>query len=313
MDRMIRFLEKKLGRYAIQKLPLVLIVCYAVGYLIQMINPSIIYTLSLNPYAIVHGQFWRLFTWVLIPPENSNILFTLIMLYFYYSIGNTLERVWGTFYFNYYIFSGLLFAVLGAFGVYGYSILFEQDTMAMVNQMNTLNLHMECPWAWGGDYYFLKMSLRFSTYYINMALFLAYACTFPDMQVLFMFIIPVKVKYLGILYAFLLVSDIIYMVNGGIPLAIALFTVGNSLLNFILFFFSIRNGRVSMKQKRRQREFQRKVQPAKMRISKHKCAICGRTQDEYPELEFRFCSKCEGNYEYCQDHLFTHKHFTSEK
>ena len=40
----------------------------------------------------------------------------------------------------------------------------------------------------------------------------------------------------------------------------------------------------------------------------HKCAICGRTSIDHPELSFRYCSKCNGNYEYCQDHLFTHEH-----
>ena len=39
-----------------------------------------------------------------------------------------------------------------------------------------------------------------------------------------------------------------------------------------------------------------------------KCAICGRTELDDPNLEFRFCSRCNGNYEYCQDHLFTHTH-----
>ena len=27
-----------------------------------------------------------------------------------------------------------------------------------------------------------------------------------------------------------------------------------------------------------------------------------------PELMFRYCSKCSGAHEYCQDHLFTHEH-----
>ena len=27
-----------------------------------------------------------------------------------------------------------------------------------------------------------------------------------------------------------------------------------------------------------------------------------------PSLEFRYCSKCNGAYEYCNQHLFTHKH-----
>ena len=41
---------------------------------------------------------------------------------------------------------------------------------------------------------------------------------------------------------------------------------------------------------------------------RHKCAVCGKTDTSHPDLEFRYCSKCEGNYEYCQDHLFTHTH-----
>ena len=40
----------------------------------------------------------------------------------------------------------------------------------------------------------------------------------------------------------------------------------------------------------------------------HRCVICGRTQADNPDLEFRYCSKCEGGLEYCQDHLFTHVH-----
>ena len=40
----------------------------------------------------------------------------------------------------------------------------------------------------------------------------------------------------------------------------------------------------------------------------NKCAICGKTEASHADLEFRFCSKCNGNYEYCQDHLFTHEH-----
>ena len=51
------------------------------------------------------------------------------------------------------------------------------------------------------------------------------------------------------------------------------------------------------------------VVPGKTR---HRCAVCGRTELDNPELEFRYCSKCEGNYEYCQDHLYTHKHVTKD-
>ena len=58
---------------------------------------------------------------------------------------------------------------------------------------------------------------------------------------------------------------------------------------------------------KRRAEYKREVKKA-VTITRHKCAICGRTEKDAPELEFRYCSKCEGNYEYCQDHLFTHEH-----
>ena len=43
-------------------------------------------------------------------------------------------------------------------------------------------------------------------------------------------------------------------------------------------------------------------------ITRHRCAVCGRTERDDAELEFRFCSKCKGNFEYCMDHLYTHEH-----
>lgn len=91
-----------------------------------------------------------------------------------------------------------------------------------------------------------------------------------------------------------------------------------SVLNFLVFFFGTRNyKRVDPRDIHRRHEYKRKVNAARQnagyhnaggQISRHKCAICGRTELTNPELEFRFCSKCNGNYEYCQDHLFTHKH-----
>ena len=78
-----------------------------------------------------------------------------------------------------------------------------------------------------------------------------------------------------------------------------------SFLNFVLFFFS--GGRMSRfrpKEVKRRRDFQKavnrsRVNPETGGIAKHKCAICGRTELDDPNLEFRFCSKCNGNYEYC--------------
>ena len=276
IDRM----ERKLGKYAIQNLSLYLIICYAFGYIIQMVNANFFNYLTLEPALVLQGQIWRLFTWIVVPPSSSNILFTIIMLYFYYSIGNNMERVWGTYRFNVYIFSGMLFTILGAFLAYG--IYFMDYGRNVVG-----------------------IGAFVSTYYINMSILMAYAATFPDMQILmilFIFPVPMKVKWLGILYAFMLAMEVVgsNMVGKIIILA--------SLLNFILFFLYSRNKKyTSPKQVYRQKTYQAEVKKMQ-KITRHKCAICGRTEESNPELEFRFCSKCDGNYEYCQDHLFTHEH-----
>ncbi len=281
--------ERKFGKYAIKNLSFVLVICYAVGYLIQMMAPSVLLYLTLNPYAIVHGQVWRLFTWILIPPSNQNIFFTLIMLYFYCSIGTSLERTWGTYKYNVYIFEGMLFTILGSFLLMGYHYLFHADSIAAV----------------GAEYFFTVTSIYFSTYYINMSIFLGFAATFPDAQVLLMFIIPVKVKWLGVVYAVMLVFEFIQMgVDGR-------FAIAASLLNFIIFFLTSRNMmHLNPKQIHRRQEFKREVKRSSG-ITKHKCAICGRTEVDSPNMQFRFCSKCDGNYEYCEEHLYTHTHVKS--
>ena len=284
--------EKKFGKYAIKNISLVLILFYACGYLINWINPVMFNYLTLNPYAILFkGQIWRLITWLIIPPENFSF-FTLIMLYFYYSIGTTLERTWGTYRYNLYLFLGIIFTAVGAFAMMGFVYLFQRDIL----------------FAMGAENYFAVLSTMFSTYYVNMSIFLAFAATFPDMQVLLFFFIPIKVKILGIIYGVLLVYEFIAGVGNKYLNAANRFVIGASLLNFIVFFFTSRNMiHMSPKQVKRRQEFKREVKQS-AKITRHKCAICGRTEETNPELEFRFCSKCDGNYEYCQDHLFTHAH-----
>ena len=41
---------------------------------------------------------------------------------------------------------------------------------------------------------------------------------------------------------------------------------------------------------------------------RHKCTVCGRTDTDYPNLEFRYCSKCKGYCCYCIDHINNHVH-----
>lgn len=296
-------LERKYGKYAIKNLPLALIICYAIGYAIEIIDRSglLINYLTLNPYAIIHKlQVWRLFTWLLIPPRDISI-WIIVMLMFYYSISKSLDRAWGTWTFNVYLFSGMLFTIVGTFIMYFF---FRFVPNAAVD-------------ALGIEEVMRRFSLGYvSTYYINMSIMLAYAATFPNATVLLMMFIPVKVKILGYIYAGYIALDCISSLTAGdwYKSVIVVF----SLLNFIVFFTVERrklkgSPKARFKDAKRRHEFRAEVERGRndsfaYGISKHKCAICGRTELDSPELEFRFCSKCNGNYEYCADHLFTHKH-----
>lgn len=296
-------MERKFGRYAIHNLSMGLILCYAAGYLLQLISPTFMSYLTLNPYLILHGQVWRLFSWILIPPESFSF-FTLIMLYFYYSIGTNLERTWGAFRYNLYILTGMICTVIGSFILMAIGYHDYPELIQLV----------------GDDVFFTSYNyagnwfLAFSTYYINMSIMLAFAATFPNVSVYLMYILPIKIKYLGIIYAVILAYEFIQ------SNLIGRIVIGASLLNFVVFFLMTRNyQRVSPQQIHRRNEYKRQVRNAgrgdnvvQMRgrsvVTRHRCAVCGRTELDDENLEFRFCSKCDGNYEYCMDHLYTHEH-----
>lgn len=267
-------MERKFGRYALSNLSLYMIITYAAGYVIQLAAPGMFQFITLEPALILRGQVWRLVSWLLIPPDSSNIFFVVISLYFYYSIGNVLERTWGSFRYNLYIFGGILTSIIGAFILY---------------------------FALGGGN--IGLGSAFSTYYISMSIFLGFAATYPNMQVLLMFIIPLKVKWIGIAYGVMLVAELLIV---SWPTRVVIIC---SLMNFIIFFLSTRNmRRYSPKEIRRKQAYKQAVHKSQVNTTKHKCAVCGRTEKDGEHLEFRFCSKCNGNYEYCQDHLFTHTH-----
>lgn len=280
-------LERKFGKYAISNLMFYIIILYVAGFLLSMFDPSFYYNyLCLNAEAIMHGQVWRLFTFLIQPPP-SNSLFIIFALYLYYMIGRNLEYVWGAFRFNLYFFMGVLFNILATFVAYA----------------------------------IFGVSLPLGTYYLNTTLFLSYAAIFPNQQFYLFFFIPVKVKWLAWIEAAYFGYDIIKAflpqyggsIFGVLYKANALEIVV-ALLNFIIFFIATRNkAKYSPKEIKRRKVYQKAVQEAKQSNqyengAKHRCHVCGRTELDDDTLEFRYCSKCNGNYEYCQDHLFTHEH-----
>ena len=315
-------MEQKYGKYSLDNLPLLLVACSGIGYLLQRVMPGIVEYLYLNPYLVLRGQIWRLFTWVLVPDGGfgsgfSGILMLAIVLYCYYILGCNLQYVIGRFRFNLYIFSGLLFTVIGCFVLYGVATVQFAEVIEYLGENGAEDVFTIYGTTVVNGETVLLPSWWFrnvSTDQLKMSMLLAFAACCPEAVFRIQFLIPIKAKWLGILYAVILVYSFLM---GDIASKIMLVA---SLLNFIVFFFATRDyRRISPREQKRKMEYRQKVRQAQNAgntstyqgrtvITRHKCAICGRTELDDETLEFRYCSKCEGNYEYCSEHLYTHEH-----
>ncbi|WP_026504287.1 hypothetical protein [Butyrivibrio sp. NC3005] len=312
---MLNRLERKYGKYAISNLTIKLLIVYAVGYLLMNVGFNVGY-LTFDPYEIFHGQIWRIVSWILIPTSGGNstsdiMLFAISILLFYLPVGRLLERVWGDFRYNLYILSGFVFTMLGSLIMYFVLTLsFGSGSAVLIGPL---------------------IGACTTTYFVTMSIVLAYAFTFPDATMLFMFILPVQMKWFGMLYGayftYVFGSNIFNFIKTGqfAYLVIAVIIVC-SFINFAIFYFLTRKGNrrggVAFKNNIQKNFHKSLMKEKKSREEKnsvnvkmtpkghpiHKCAVCGKTEADDPNAEFRFCSKCNGNYEYCQDHLFTHVH-----
>ena len=310
-------MERKFGKYAIRNLPLIMILLEAVGYTLGVVAPNVLNYLCFNPIAICSGQVWRLITWVLVPPSSLSI-FTVITLFFYYWIARMLASTWGDFYFNIYVLGGIVITDIGMMIAY-----------PILNSMTTASSAMSI----------MLMPMYVNLYYIQTSILLAFAFTYPNAQVLLYFFIPIKMSWLGIFEGIMLAYDFI-RVNMLTPRLVILLAI----LNLVLYFLMTKDLRRFHPKEFARRANYRKAtgqggsffdrfnaagggrnqgtrssgggqNPGPKSYTKiypngarHKCTICGRTELDGDRLEFRFCSKCEGDHEYCQDHLFTHQH-----
>lgn len=275
---MLNKLEKKLGKFAIKNLSYYIMIIYVIGAIIGVTIPSIYFEyLALDFSKIASGQIWRLFTFILYPQITSlsiiNIIFGIICIYLYYYIGTMLEHAWGTFRFNVYYLSGIILNIIGMLIIY-----------LVTGQ-----------------------SISFGMTYIQNSMFLAFASLVPDSTMRLYFIIPIKMKWLGYFYGIVMGIEIILnfltFTVSGIACAIAMII---SILNFIVYFISSRKRkkitRVSVSIVKQPKHIEKPKQLI------HKCAICGKTKEQYPDLEFRYCSKCSSDLEYCEEHIFKHEH-----
>ena len=259
---------------------LMLYICIgnAVMYVISMVTRS--YTLynllSFNRRLILQGQVWRLFTYPL-TYLTSNILLMAISLLCYYSLGNAMERMWGTLKFNIFYLTGVVLM----------------------------------------DIYAMIFNCSANVYYLNMSLFLGYATLFPDASFLLFFIIPVKAWVLALFDLVIILLGVFsppFTAANLFPL-IALgnyfLFFGKDVLNVIPLSWQSNARKLFHKKPRQPKVIQfhvsQKPQEPKQNYN-HRCTVCSRTDVSNPELEFRYCSKCKGYYCYCQDHINNHVH-----
>ena len=233
--------------------------------------------LMFHPGLIMQGQVWRIITFVFAPFGSAglwNMLVFLISTFFYYQIGSALERHWGTTRFSVFYFMGILLNV--ALGFLTNSIIFMD--------------------------------------FVNLSMFFPFATLYPDMHVLLYGIIPIRIKWLAWLDAALFGYTIFSSLMAGDWISALLPII--ALLNYFVFFWdSILSlfGRTRTRVQHRTNPQTINFKKAQKEIRQqrgylHKCAVCGITDTDHPNTEFRYCSKCNGYYCYCMDHINSHVH-----
>ena len=164
-------------KIAVEKLMQIITVCMLIVYgadlLLTMYADGM--ALSINTYLefdrtlIFKGQVWRVLSFIIAYPESSNILFTLMAIYFFYWTGSKVENYWGKARFTLYYLFGIIGTVIAGF---------------IVGQITNV--------------------------YLNLSLFLAFCTMFPNERVLIFFVIPIKVKWLGIVEAVFIIALFIF-------------------------------------------------------------------------------------------------------
>ncbi len=275
----------------IPNLMLYVTVTSGVIYFISLITQNYVFlnALSFDRELVLQGQVWRLFTGVFTAVFGyGNPLLAFIGLYCFYSLGRALEYAWGTLRFNLYYFSGIVIMELFAMAVGGIPVTVD------------------------GVQYIMDPALYSQIGpYLNLSLLIAYATAYPDNHFLFMFIIPVKAWIFGLVYLLLTILEVVQLSNPNFLFPHNLFPLV-AFANYFLFVGSdIKNIIPGLRNKRSRPKpiyvkinTEKKAQPAYT----HRCVLCGKTDVSNPELEFRYCSRCNGYFCYCQDHINNHTH-----
>ena len=274
-------LEKRIGRYAIYDLHKYLVFASVIGLILSNFEKGqiILSYLQFDMGAVLSGQVWRLFTWVF---NFGGGFLSIIFLLCLIPMGKSLEQFLGTFRMNVYLIGGVMLNIVGGILIYLVTFLVTGT----------------------------GFTIYLSTYYILLSIFMALAIIIPDGTVNLYFILPIKMKWILVVYLLELLYEIYSYFTLHWTVGIVLGTqIILALVNLFLFMW-IAGIRIDRNHRKRQRQFQAQMNsvPRPGTVARHTCAICGRTEKDNPDLTFRYCSKCSGNKEYCNEHLFTHEH-----
>ena len=256
--------------------------------------------------AILRGEVWRLFSWLLTERPSSNPLLSVIFLYFFYRLGRAVEQSIGTFKFN-------LFYLVGVVMMDVFAMIFCPMEPVIVNGVSI------------PPEYFAALFYGNMAYYLHLSMILAFATMYPDSQFMIFFIIPVKAWVIALVDLVLIGIGVFNMCYPVLFFPHCLFPL-IGLLNYFLFFGADMSNLLPLSWRaklQRRRSKKAKVQTSGPRVVQftppqqrkgekpdynHRCAVCGRTDVSNPELEFRYCSRCSGYHCYCQDHINNHTH-----
>ena len=250
--------------------------------------------LRFDKTLILKGQVWRLFTYVFTYTPGGGIL-TLLFLYFFYSLSRHVELTMGTFRFNLYYFTGVILMDLFAMLFCPTSDILLGTTLIPLDIFN----------------YYVYANMG---YYMHLCILLTYATANPDARFLVLYFIPVKAWILGLIYLVLIVVEIVNMTQIGLFPHSLFPLVG--LLNYLIFAgkdvwnlfpFIPRRSRSVYKQPKRTGTVPLRPKQERPNYT-HRCCVCGRTDVSNPELEFRYCSRCNGYFCYCEEHINNHSH-----
>ena len=279
-------------------------------YFFNLINGGSVISefLVFDKSKILQGQVWRLFTWLFTDILSANPLLNVLFLYFFYRLGRAVEMTIGTFKFN--LFYGVGLVMMDVFAM----IFCPTQDVIIGNYIITAEQFA---------YIYSDMA-----YYLHLGMVLAFATSYPDSRFYIFYVIPIPAWVLALVYLVLVGISVVNMCYPVNLMPHALFPL-IGLLNYFLFFGSEMPNliplslRAKMRRKRAAASHKsapgkpipfpnggahRAATPAAKADYTHKCTVCGRTDVTNPELEFRYCSRCNGYHCYCEEHISQHTH-----